>query len=424
MLINFMKYSYLITKNYHIPNFLIIIFPILIVSGPFLADLALIVVVCYFLLDLYKEKKFEFISNNFFLIFCIFYFYINISSLFSENIFFSLKSSLFYIRFILFSFAIFFYFKKNKKIMNYFFYVFFITYSFVIFDGYVQFILGYDLFGITKPDEFGRLNGIFGNEYILGSYLVRSLFLLLGLIFFYYEKNHFLLICSILIISLSSVLIFLSGERTAFFLLILGFVLLAINNFKYLKYFLNFFLIIFIAIFILANFYPLNKERMFNHVISSMFQDKTNKLIIFSTIHQSHYESAYKMFKSNPVLGIGPNEYRKHCHKIEFKTGKYSCATHPHNSYVQLLAETGILGFLYLMLIFFLLNFFLLKINFFEKKKINHKLSINCFLISFYISLWPLVPSGNFFNNYINIFYYLPFGFFLIFYYEFSKNND
>ena len=34
-------------------------------------------------------------------------------------------------------------------------------------------------------------------------------------------------------------------------------------------------------------------------------------------------------------------------------------------------------------------------------------------LIGIFITLWPLVPSGNVFNNWLNIIYYIPLGFYL-----------
>ena len=36
-----------------------------------------------------------------------------------------------------------------------------------------------------------------------------------------------------------------------------------------------------------------------------------------------------------------------------------------------------------------------------------------CILTLFLINLFPLIPTGNFFSNWLNIFYYLPIGFFL-----------
>ena len=34
-----------------------------------------------------------------------------------------------------------------------------------------------------------------------------------------------------------------------------------------------------------------------------------------------------------------------------------------------------------------------------------------CLLICVFINLWPLAQTGNFFNNWISIIYYLPIGF-------------
>ena len=34
-------------------------------------------------------------------------------------------------------------------------------------------------------------------------------------------------------------------------------------------------------------------------------------------------------------------------------------------------------------------------------------------LISFFITLWPIAPSGNFFGSWLNSVYYLPLGFYL-----------
>jgi len=36
-----------------------------------------------------------------------------------------------------------------------------------------------------------------------------------------------------------------------------------------------------------------------------------------------------------------------------------------------------------------------------------------CFFAAIFVSLWPLAPTLNFFNNWISIIYYIPFGFIL-----------
>ena len=86
----------------------------------------------------------------------------------------------------------------------------------------------------------------------------------------------------------------------------------------------------------------------------------------------------------------------------EFKNG---CNTHPHNFYVQFLSELGLLGFLCLITTYL---FIMIKIfNFFRK---HEQISINNYLIfSIYLAiLFPFVPSGNFFNNYLSIQMFLP----------------
>ena len=142
----------------------------------------------------------------------------NFASLISEDILFSLKSSFFYIRFIIFSAFICFLIDQFPNFKKYFLLSFIFAFSFVIIDSIYQFINNVSLLGYPKPNL--RLTGPFENRQIVGSYLSRFLPLV---IFLYFTTNlkinfklNFLLIIFV-IFSVFTVLI--SGERTSLFLI-------------------------------------------------------------------------------------------------------------------------------------------------------------------------------------------------------------
>ena len=153
------------------------------------------------------------------------------------------------------------------------------------------------------------------------------------------------------------------------------------------------------------------------------------KEINFFTIqHQVLYISAYRIFNDNKIKGIGPKNFRIVCKNKKYqvlteKDGSIDgCQTHPHNIYIQLLAETGIIGFLFIFIFFVFLVYLLFKhliIIIFKRKFLFNDFQI-CLLVAILITLWPFVPTGNFFNNWLNIIFYLPLGFLL---HSFKKKN-
>ena len=62
-----------------------------------------------------------------------------------------------------------------------------------------------------------------------------------------------------------------------------------------------------------------------------------------------------------------------------------------------------------------------IQIYFFNKRNLSD-LEI-CLLANFFIILWPLTTSGNFFNNWLNIISYLPLGIYL-YQKNLIKNHD
>ena len=67
-------------------------------------------------------------------------------------------------------------------------------------------------------------------------------------------------------------------------------------------------------------------------------------MTVFTQIHQSHYNTAYNIFLDNKFFGIGNKMFRIVCKDQKYKTNKHGCSTHPHNYYIQVLSENGLIG--------------------------------------------------------------------------------
>tara|TARA_B100000674_G_C37084756_1_gene577543 strand:- start:76 stop:474 length:399 start_codon:yes stop_codon:yes gene_type:complete len=120
------------------------------------------------------------------------------------------------------------------------------------------------------------------------------------------------------------------------------------------------------------------------------------------------------MVKDNFFFGVGVKNFRTKCKEPKYRVSDTSCSTHPHNSYVQLLTETGLFGFIYFFSFFCFFLFYVYKhISLgFQKKVFLSNFEI-CMLAAILITLWPLAPTGNIFNNWLNIIFHIPVGFFL-----------
>ena len=110
------------------------------------------------------------------------------------------------------------------------------------------------------------------------------------------------------------------------------------------------------------------------------------------------------MYLDNKVLGVGVKNFRVFCRDERYEVSKLSCSSHPHNAYLQILSETGTIGFLFLIMVLLTFCFNLFK---HLKLKIKGKYYFNdfeiCILSGIAIYLWPIVPTGNIFNNWLNI---------------------
>ncbi len=400
--------------NINLVNLLVASIIPFLIWGPFLPDLIVSISTLFFLYYVVKNKSFYFFNNKPLIIFFIFCIYCIFLSIFvAQDTLLSFESSLFYFRIGVFSCFIWYLVERDRSILTYFYYLLIVCFAALIIDGYYQYFNKENLFGLKIINI--RVSSFFGDELIMGSYLSR-LFPLLFALFVIKEKKKLEVYLIGLLFILVEVLIFMSGERTAFFFLNLSTLFIIVLIKKYQNFRLITFCISIICILILSFKSSNLSQRMFEGPAKNMgLIESNNERVIFTPQHDSLIRTAYNMFVDKPIVGHGPKMFRVLCDEEKYAIGITPCMTHPHNFYVQLLSETGIIGFLFLVCVLGYVLYSALRqiksILFKEKRPITDYQV--CLLAGILITCWPFSPNGNFFNNWLMVVYSLPVGFYL-----------
>jgi hypothetical protein len=141
---------------------------------------------------------------------------------------------------------------------------------------------------------------------------------------------------------------------------------------------------------------------------------KNNNSIVSFQIHHQILDS----IKSPSLLKKGDYVFAS----SEYDNG---CNTHPHNFHLQILSELGLFGYVFLLLFFIYLIFIFFKnlINTIliknKKKQYNNNLYCVFIILGLIQFLFPIIPSGNIFNNWLSIFFYFNLAFLInILYYN------
>jgi O-antigen ligase len=118
---------------------------------------------------------------------------------------------------------------------------------------------------------------------------------------------------------------------------------------------------------------------------------KGNDPNITNTYIKEFY-SGYVTWKENSIIGGGINSFYLNCQK----TLDY-CASHPHNYYLEILSELGIIGFIISVIIFIRL-FMIIGLKNYLSLNFNDNL-IFPFALLFFTEIFPFKTSGSFFTT-------------------------
>ena len=111
------------------------------------------------------------------------------------------------------------------------------------------------------------------------------------------------------------------------------------------------------------------------------------------------YLSAIDIWKKNKIFGNGIKSFRKDCKKFSMHKSDRSCSTHPHNYYLEILVETGILGFSVISVMGLLFVLFIIKKIKFLNDNTLESLFLLAATISLILEVFPIKSTGSVFTT-------------------------
>ena len=252
-----------------------------------------------------------------------------VSALLSELPVYSLGEAIAWFRFPLFAFASCFYFCKSRKI--------FYAMAISIFIGMLLMtgILIAEIL-IVGP-QVGRLSWPYG-DLTPGNYLAKACLPIFCVLIALAVANRGKLSSTAAIIGLVTISVSVfTGERVNLIIRACGGMLAGLS---WKPKLLPYCILIGVALTAVASFF------LTNDTVANRFGSQfINQLPIHS---DSAYLRVWKggiiAFQESPLIGIGPDVYRKTCIALTEGLNNIDCHTHPHNFYIQLAGETGLIG--------------------------------------------------------------------------------
>jgi len=315
-----------------------------------------------------------------------------------------------------------------------------------------QFLNGSDIFGFVAYEGYNEaaphsgkskyhLAGFLKHEYIAGGYIQKFFvfaFILIPVIWKKLDKQKFLISTVLPIIFFSGILF--SGNRMPLVMFCVS-ILLMIILIKELRLSLAIASLFCVLIFTISmkmndnlrgNYksfyenssimmtklkkfaskkYPELEKRKENYFRNKYGESKKlqskYETLSFGSGHTVIYLTAIDVWMDNPIIGNGIKSFRIKC-LTKLHLPNRVCESHPHNYYLELLNDTGLLGALLLVCaIFYLITNKFFNFKYYEK---NEKLLFICLLIIIIAEFFPLKSSGSFFSTTNSSFIFLILG--------------
>ena len=403
-----------VSKSNYI-NLLIFLIPVSFIAGNMIVNINLILLILSTLI-LYGNKVFKiryFVLDK---LFFAFFFLVLLTGIINDYYFYSISlawkgyfttiiKSIFFLKYLLLYIVLRYLIETNTLNLKYFFSSCTLMSVFVSFDIIYQFFNGTDIFGYEGIKN--KLGGPFGDELIAGGYIQRfSIFSFFLIPLFYSNQfGKYLKIIIPILFIIFFIGIVLSGNRMPLILFLFTVSLIVLFQKQTRKYFLPS-IILFILIFsLLFNF---NNKVKYNFI--AFYTQISQMMVIvlekdFSNKKQPPYLKEFTSFHGtwlmNKYIGGGIKNFRYYCHERSNidKNSKFICNMHPHNYYLEILTETGVVGFFLISIIFIIILHLTFLKKYFLKSKLNDNKIIIAFIFLFIAEIFPIKSTGSFFTT-------------------------
>ena len=283
---------------------------------------------------------------------------------------------------------------------------------FVCLDLFYQLIFGEDIFGFKSIGR--KLSGPFGDELIAGSFIQRfSLFsFFLIPIFLKKSKPIHIVVIFLFLFTIFFSAIVLSGNRMPLIIFILSILLLFLFQKETRKFFIPFILLfslIFTFLYKTNTKVNLNFQNFKGQVVNIVKFINADEIDLNQAPNYiKEFSTFYQTWLMNKYVGGGIKNFRYNCHdRPKISSGffidktfkkRMVCNMHPHNYYLEVLTEVGLIGFFILIVIFSIIIYLTFIKMYFKKNKLNNYVIVP-FVFLFISEIFPIKSTGSFFTT-------------------------
>ena len=430
-------------------------FPISFILGSLIVNINFLLFCCmgiYYLKSKILKAKFDFSIKIIFLFFLIVFFSTTLSlakSLYFEGFnntdFVRFTKSILFFRFFLFLIIVYLLSKFNILNFKYFFVTAASAAVLMSLDVIYQYIFGFNIMGLESKGYYN--SGFLDDELVMGGYIQRFAFFSVFFSILLFKNNKYTkFVSTIIIICIVAAGILFSGNRMPLISFTFGLFLVVLFNLK-IKI-RTIILMSFVPLFILFKFvistdesykqqyityyYNLINIVPFSSTSQIYFSPKSQTYVKYKLTesgadesieskpldddirwepyHRRLFLTALDTWKLNKIFGNGIKSFRIDCPKLkgsnlnieeDLYAGKKNrlCSQHPHNYYLEILTDTGIVGFIAVFAIALLFVIFVFKnLKYVYKPNIENLVLLSA-IISLFIEAIPLKSTGSIFTT-------------------------